>query len=98
MRVQVVTHDPSWRGDFEAEADQIAHALGDIVVLLHHIGSTAIPGIFAKPIIDILLEVNDIARLDNGTPTMEQLGYEAMGEFGISGRRYLASPSAHCCT
>ena len=94
MRVQVVAHDSAWKGDFEAEADQIAYALGDIVVSLHHIGSTAIASIFAKPIIDILLEVDDIARLDNRTPVMEQLGYEAMGEFGIRGRRYFRKDDA----
>ena len=88
MRVRVVAHDPAWKNDFEAEADHIARALGDIVVSLYHIGSTAIPGIFAKPIIDILLEVDDIVRLDGRSSAMEQLGYEAMGEFGIPGRRY----------
>ena len=88
MRIQVVAHDPAWRSEFDAERDCIAHALGDIVIRLHHIGSTAIPGIFAKPIIDILLEVGDIVRLDERSSTLEELGYEAMGEFGIPGRRY----------
>ena len=88
MQVKVVAHDPAWKIDFEAEVAHIACALGDIVVSLHHIGSTAIPGIFAKPIIDILLEVDDIVRLDDKSSAMEQLGYEVMGEFGIPGRRY----------
>ena len=88
MRVQVVAHDPAWRGEFDAEAKRIARALGDIVVRMHHIGSTAIPGIFAKPIIDFLLEVQDIVELDDRSSAMEALGYEAMGEFGIPGRRY----------
>ena len=88
MRVTVVAHDPAWKNDFEAEADHIARALGDMVVSLYHIGSTAIPGIFAKPVIDILLAVDDIVRLDDKSSAMEQLGYEAMGEFGIPGRRY----------
>ena len=55
---------------------------------LHHIGSTAIPGIFAKPIIDLLLEVGNIGELDDRSSFMGELGYEAMGEFGIPGRRY----------
>ncbi|HEY7680345.1 MAG TPA: GrpB family protein, partial [Terriglobia bacterium] len=59
-----------------------------IVVALHHIGSTAIPGIFAKPIIDILLEVDDVKGLDSRTSAMQGLGYEGLGEFGIPGRRY----------
>ena len=94
MRVRVVAHDPTWKNDFQAEADHIARALGDIVVFLHHIGSTAITGIFAKPIIDILLEVDDIVRLDDKSSAMEQLGYEAMGEFGIPGRRYFRKDNA----
>ena len=88
MQARVVAHDPGWKDDFQAEAAQIARALGDIVVSLHHIGSTAIPGTYAKPIIDILLEVDDNFRLDAKSSAMEHLGYEVMGEFGIPGRRY----------
>ena len=94
MRVQVVAHDPAWRSEFEAEAKRIARAVGDIVVRLHHIGSTAIPGIFAKPIIDFLLEVDDIAELDDRSSAVEELGYQAMGEFGIPGRRYFRRDNA----
>ena len=94
MRVTVVAHDPVWQRDFEEEADHITRALGEIVVFLHHIGSTAIPGILAKPIIDILLEVDDISRLDEKRSAMAQLGYEVMGEFGIPGRRYFRKDNA----
>lgn len=86
--VVVVPHDPRWRDSFEAEAKDIAAALGDTVVAVHHIGSTAIPGIHAKPVVDLLVEVRDLAGLDAGSPAMESLGYEAMGEYGIPGRRY----------
>jgi len=88
MRVHVVPHDFAWKDEFQAEADQIAGALGDIVVALHHIGSTAIPGIFAKPIIDIVLEVADLERLDRRSHALDAVGYEGLGEFGIVGRRY----------
>jgi GrpB-like predicted nucleotidyltransferase (UPF0157 family) len=94
MRVRIVAHDPAWESIYKEETDQMARALGDIVVSLHHIGSTAIPEIFAKPIIDILLEVDDIVRLDDRSSAMEQLGYEAMGEFGIPGRRYFRKDNA----
>ncbi len=87
-QIVVMPYDPAWQGEFEAESRRILNALGDNVVSVHHIGSTAIPGIFAKPIIDILLEVNDLVRLDAETEAMQALGYEAMGEFGIPGRRY----------
>ena len=94
MRVQVVEHDPTWKAAYQIEAARIAVLLGDLVVSMHHIGSTAIPEIFAKPIIDILLEVRDTLRLDRKTAALEALGYEAKGEFGIPGRRYFRKNDA----
>jgi GrpB-like predicted nucleotidyltransferase (UPF0157 family) len=87
-RVEVVPHDPRWREAFEAEAKQVAAALGENVVAIHHIGSTAIPDIYAKPVVDFLVEVRDITEVDGRSPSMESLGYEVMGEYGIHGRRY----------
>ena len=86
--IKVVEYNPAWRIEFETEARQISSALGELLARLHHIGSTAIPGIYAKPIVDFLIEVQDISALDDCTPRMKHLGYEAMGEFGIAGRRY----------
>jgi GrpB-like predicted nucleotidyltransferase (UPF0157 family) len=88
MHVRVVPHDPNWRHAFDLEAVRIVQALGEPVVRVHHIGSTAIPGIVAKPVIDILLEVERIERLDQQVAAMQGLGYQALGEFGIPGRRY----------
>ena len=53
-----------------------------------HIGSTAIPGLVAKPIIDILIVVDDINKLDALNPLFEKEGYECWGEDGITGRRF----------
>ena len=88
MRVQVVPHDSTWIVQFEAEAAQIADALAENAVSIHHVGSTAIPGMHAKPVIDLLVEVHDIAQVDEKNSAMEALGYKAMGEFGLPGRRY----------
>jgi GrpB-like predicted nucleotidyltransferase (UPF0157 family) len=87
-KVEVVLHDPKWQEMFKVESDQVIEALGKNVVAVHHIGSTAIPRIYAKPIIDLLVEVKDIAKVDEQNISMELLGYEVMGEFGISGRRF----------
>jgi GrpB-like predicted nucleotidyltransferase (UPF0157 family) len=87
-KVEVVPHNPQWRDAFEAEARHIAAALGENAAAIHHIGSTAIPNIYAKPIIDMLVEVRDITLLDGQSSAVESLGYEVMGEFGIPGRRY----------
>ena len=86
--VEVVPHDPRWRDRFEAEAKQVEAALGQNAVAVHHIGSTAIPDIHAKPVIDLLVEAEDIAEVDARSPAMELLGYQVMGEYGIPGRRY----------
>lgn len=87
-KVEVVPHNPRWRSAFEAEAKHIGAALGENVVAIHHIGSTAIPDIYAKPVIDLLVEVVNITEVDERSSAMEALGYEAMGGFGIPGRRY----------
>ena len=94
-RVEVVPHSPEWAEEFRAEAKRLEKALGDdLVAAVHHVGGTAIPGISAKPIIDVLLEVRDVERLDERTPEMTALGYEARGEFGLPGRRFFVKDAA----
>lgn len=88
MKVEVVPHNPAWRTQFEQVAEQLQQAMGVVVLVVHHIGSTAIPGIYAKPVIDLLVEVTNIWSVDDRAAALETLGYEAMGEFGIVGRRY----------
>jgi GrpB-like predicted nucleotidyltransferase (UPF0157 family) len=86
--VEVLDHDPQWRVLFEQEQNLLTAALGDTAVAAHHIGSTSVPGLAAKPIIDILLEVTDLEALDRAAPALDALGYEAKGQNGIAGRRY----------
>jgi GrpB-like predicted nucleotidyltransferase (UPF0157 family) len=64
------------------------NALNGNAIAAYHIGSTAIPSIVAKPIIDILPVVENIEMVDDRNAEMEELGYEALGEFGIADRRY----------
>ena len=87
-KVEVVPHNPNWRVLFEIEANQIAIALAKNVTAIHHIGSTSIETIYAKPIIDILVTVKLISKVDNHNSQMQSLGYQYMGEFGIRGRRF----------
>ena len=84
----MVPHNPLWSGAFANASAEIAAAMGGNLVALHHIGSTAIPGIHAKPIIDMLAVAADLGTLDRQSERMKSIGYEAMGEFGIAGRRY----------
>lgn len=92
--IVVVPYREAWPAEFEASARQVADAFGTRLVEIHHIGSTAIPGIHAKPVIDMLAVVDDVGRLDEMNPRMVALGYEAMGEFGIPGRRYFRRDDA----
>jgi GrpB-like predicted nucleotidyltransferase (UPF0157 family) len=87
-KVEVVPYNPNWRSEFEIEAQQIAVALGENVVAIHHIGSTSIETIHAKPIIDILIAVRSIDKVDDRNPAIQALSYECLGEFGIAGRRF----------
>jgi GrpB-like predicted nucleotidyltransferase (UPF0157 family) len=87
-KIEVVPNDPMWRNAFETEKRHVGSALGENVVAIHHIGSTAIPNIYAKPVVDLLVEVGNITEVDGRSSEMESLGYEVMGEFGIPRRRY----------
>lgn len=87
-KIDVVEYDPSWPGLFDLEAERIKQALGHNCIEIHHIGSTSIPGLSAKPIIDMLPVVRNIQDIDKSTKAMESLGYEAKGEYGIAFRRY----------
>ncbi len=87
-RIEVVPYDPNWPNIFAAEAAKIKKALGNNCIVIHHIGSTSVPGLAAKPIIDIVPVVRDILALDQNVRVMEALGYEAKGEYGMPFRRY----------
>jgi GrpB-like predicted nucleotidyltransferase (UPF0157 family)/GNAT superfamily N-acetyltransferase len=86
--IEVVAPDPSWPLRFEAEAQLLRLVFGADLVDIHHIGSTSIPGIYAKPIIDMLPTVRNIEIVNSYNGILEQLGYKPKGEFGLPGRRY----------
>lgn len=88
MHVRVVGYDPRWPQMFAEEAEKIQKILGGNCVAVHHIGSTSVPNLAAKPIIDILPVVRELRLVDEKNAGFEALGYECMGEFGIPGRRY----------
>jgi GrpB-like predicted nucleotidyltransferase (UPF0157 family) len=73
--IVLVDYDPEWPAQFEREAERIRSALGDKALLLEHAGSTAVPGLAAKPIIDIVLAVPDSTDEDAYVPALEAAGY-----------------------
>lgn len=87
-RIRVVSHDALWAGLFAAESSALAAVFGSRAIEIQHVGSTSIPGLPAKPIIDILVVVDDIRQVDLLNPAMIALGYELQGEYGIAGRRF----------
>jgi len=88
IRVELVPHSGAWAAAAVAEGDRLRAALGPALLGVHHIGSTAIPGIVAKPILDLLPVVASAECLDECRPGVEALGYEWWGELGLPGRRY----------
>ncbi|WP_312117471.1 GrpB family protein [Brevibacillus reuszeri] len=89
MRKMTVTpYNEAWVHQFSQEAKILRGLFGDELLEIHHIGSTAVPGLKAKPIIDMLPVVKDIERIDSYHEAMRQLGYVPRGEFGLEGRRY----------
>jgi GrpB-like predicted nucleotidyltransferase (UPF0157 family) len=79
--------NPDWPHLAASHAGHL-RALGTILVSVHHIGSTSVPGLAAKPIIDLMPLVTSLAELDRERSRVELLGYQWHGELGIVGRRY----------
>ncbi|EJO5347744.1 GrpB family protein [Clostridium botulinum] len=86
--IEVVPHNSQWKIQYEKEADKIYNIMKEEIIQMYHIGSTAIEGIYAKPVIDILVEVEDINNVDNYSEQMKSLGYIPKGEYGIKDRRF----------
>lgn len=86
--VELVEYDASWADVFSEAKNTIHSILGNNCLEIHHIGSTAIPGMCAKPIIDMLPVVRDIGVVDSLNHQFEALGYVCQGEYGIPGRRF----------
>jgi GrpB-like predicted nucleotidyltransferase (UPF0157 family) len=89
MRViEVQDYQCDWPRAFDTEQQRLINRIPLTDIKIYHIGSTAVPGLAAKPIIDILLEVSEVEALDQHDPVFLALGYECKGEHGIAGRRY----------
>ncbi len=89
----VVDYDPAWSAQFEGLRSNIVSAVGDIAVGVEHVGSTSVPGLAAKPVIDIDLVVATAAHVPAAICRLSALGYEHRGNLGIEGREAFFSPS-----
>ena len=88
QHITVLNYDPEWPLKYERERKAIAEILDGNSISIYHIGSTSVPGLAAKPIIDMMAVVRSLEKVDDARGKFSELGYEYLGEFGIAGRRY----------
>ncbi|HEX4301184.1 MAG TPA: GrpB family protein [Rhizomicrobium sp.] len=96
--VIVVDYDPAWPQIYERLRAPLAAALGDCVATIEHVGSTAVPGLAAKPVIDIDAALVRACALPQAIERLAPLGYEHEGDLGIPGRhafRHAAALPVH---
>lgn len=93
-KVIVVDYDPKWPAMFEAEKAAILAGAGAWIEDIQHVGSTSVPGLAAKPIIDIMIAVYDLQMVEKCVWPITQLGYAYMGEYGLPERHFFRKPPA----
>ncbi|MEN3949958.1 GrpB family protein [Iodidimonas sp. SYSU 1G8] len=86
--VHIAPYDPEWPALAAFEAARLTAALTSNLLRTEHMGSTSVPGLAAKPIVDLLPVVASLEDLDWQRPRIEALGYDWFGAFGIEGRRF----------
>jgi GrpB-like predicted nucleotidyltransferase (UPF0157 family) len=98
--IEVVEHEPTWTAAFEREAAALIRVFGDTLVATHHIGSTSVGALAAKPVVDILVVLRETDTIDRFNSGMERLGYRVRGECldaevpGTRGRFYFSKDTA----
>jgi GrpB-like predicted nucleotidyltransferase (UPF0157 family) len=90
--VVIAAYDPSWPATFQQLRDRLAAALGPLAVTIEHVGSTAVPGLAAKPIIDLDVVISDRADLTAVIQQLRLLGYQHEGDLGVAGREAFTTP------
>ena len=93
--ITVVPYNPQWSQLFSHEQQHLQEVLGNTVVDIQHVGSTAVPGLAAKPIVDILVGLRKLSLATEYLAVLETLGYEYLGEAGVPERLYFRKRHAH---
>ena len=93
--IEVVAYDPSWPAWYAQDAEQLRGTLAEPLLELAHFGSTSVPGLVAKPVIDILVALPSWPLAADARARLEALGYEYLGEAGVPGREYLRRRAQH---
>ena len=87
--IEIVSYDPAWVSTFERERDALQAAFAGTIEAFEHIGSTAVAGMAAKPIVDMLAALKVYPATAPILTALAALGYEDLGEAGVPGRQYL---------
>ncbi len=87
MKVRLTNFSEDWSRMFQSEAQFLKTIFGDEIIKFEHFGSTSVPGMKAKPVIDMMCIVKDIEKIDLFNTKMNPLGYDVAGEWGIADRR-----------
>jgi len=93
--VVIVDYDPDWPARYARLRDAIAPALGDLAAAIEHVGSTAVPGLAAKPTIDIIVKLRSPSDLARAVERLAGLGYAHEGDLGVAGREAFATPAGY---
>jgi len=90
--VVIVEYDPDWSVQFEHVRSSVSGALGDVAIAIEHVGSTSVPGLAAKPILDIDVVVRTTDDVPNAIELLASIGYIHRGDLGIPGREAFDAP------
>ena len=93
-RIVIVEYNPDWPSLFQELSIPVKNVLGEIAVAIEHIGSTAVPGLAAKPIIDMDVVIPSRSDLSAAVARLAILGYTHQGDLGISGREAFLAPAS----
>ena len=92
--VEICDYDKGWPKTFESLAARIRPALGDLVERIEHVGSTAVPGLAARPIIDIVIVIKNRTHLQDAIARLAAIGYQHEGDLAIPGREAFRQPAS----
>ena len=93
--VVVSDYDPGWPRRYDALRQPVADALAELAAQIEHVGSTSVPGLAAKPTIDIVIRLRAAHDLPAAIQRLARLGYAHEGDFGIVGREAFATPPGY---
>lgn len=99
--IEIVDYDPSWPAVFATLRDRVGGALPGLARRIEHVGSTAVPGLAARPIVDLTVVVDTLDHLPSVIGALDPLGYRYEGDLGVTGRESFAAPDGspphHLC-